>query len=179
MEALFHSHFEMGHPANDLDAVVECVLKAGYNNVTAEEVRTFWVSDKLARETLAKEQSLKERYPLATGAPHFVIEGLGLVKEPVRQLSGAQPPQVFAKIFSDLIAIHVRQQAQQQQQSVQSPTSTNTAAICAVCQKPSSKRCTGCGARRYCSVDCQKRDWPTHKAQCKPSVCGPDGSCAL
>ena len=38
---------------------------------------------------------------------------------------------------------------------------------CQVCDKPNStKKCTACKAAVYCSVDCQKKDWPEHKQSC-------------
>ncbi|KAI0364270.1 hypothetical protein BV20DRAFT_956586 [Pilatotrama ljubarskyi] len=41
---------------------------------------------------------------------------------------------------------------------------------CSVCRghgKPKLKACTGCRKARYCSQECQKKDWPRHKTQCK------------
>jgi mitochondrial splicing suppressor protein 51 len=44
--------------------------------------------------------------------------------------------------------------------------------ICTSCQKPQStfpeplKRCGKCQTARYCSRDCQKSDWKTHKLTC-------------
>jgi hypothetical protein len=39
---------------------------------------------------------------------------------------------------------------------------------CFVCGNQQAKRCGGCGGlRSYCSADCQRRDWPTHKHVCK------------
>lgn len=39
---------------------------------------------------------------------------------------------------------------------------------CDVCHKENStKRCGGCKNRTYCSVDCQRLDWPTHKHNCR------------
>lgn len=36
------------------------------------------------------------------------------------------------------------------------------------CAKPScTKKCSRCSAAFYCSVDCQKKHWPTHKHNCK------------
>ncbi|CBJ31961.1 MYND finger protein, putative [Ectocarpus siliculosus] len=38
---------------------------------------------------------------------------------------------------------------------------------CPVCQKPNAqKRCTRCKIVRYCSRECQKQHWPTHKLEC-------------
>jgi len=41
---------------------------------------------------------------------------------------------------------------------------------CRVCEKKGStklKECSGCKGPRYCSIDCQKKDWPQHKTVCK------------
>jgi hypothetical protein len=38
--------------------------------------------------------------------------------------------------------------------------------ICSVCGKPSKSKCSVCRAVRYCSKECQVRDWPTHKLNC-------------
>ena len=45
--------------------------------------------------------------------------------------------------------------------------------ICAVCQKvsPLGKKfswCSLCQSIKYCSANCQKLDWPTHKIHCQP-----------
>lgn len=44
--------------------------------------------------------------------------------------------------------------------------------ICIQCQKHSEnnqrlKRCTGCLFMHYCSADCQRQHWPSHKVECK------------
>ncbi|KDQ58082.1 hypothetical protein JAAARDRAFT_129471 [Jaapia argillacea MUCL 33604] len=41
---------------------------------------------------------------------------------------------------------------------------------CSVCRgrgKPRLKTCTACKKVRYCSTECQKKDWKTHKPKCK------------
>lgn len=55
-----------------------------------------------------------------------------------------------------------------------SPETSTT--VCASCQKPSKKFCSSCkdhpnshglvGSVYYCSVDCQKTHWKTHKKDC-------------
>lgn len=40
---------------------------------------------------------------------------------------------------------------------------------CNKCDNPGHLRCTRCaGAARYCSVPCQRLDWPAHKTLCRP-----------
>lgn len=37
--------------------------------------------------------------------------------------------------------------------------------IC-TCGKPGTKKCSGCSVARYCSVECQRENWPKHKKVC-------------
>ena len=42
------------------------------------------------------------------------------------------------------------------------------ATACAACGAANAAlKCGGCLGARYCGADCQKRDWPAHKAACK------------
>ncbi|KAL8917654.1 MAG: hypothetical protein Q9208_007835 [Pyrenodesmia sp. 3 TL-2023] len=45
----------------------------------------------------------------------------------------------------------------------------NPASLCDNCNKPSTqlKNCAACGKAKYCSKDCQRTAWKTHKLQCK------------
>lgn len=38
---------------------------------------------------------------------------------------------------------------------------------CGVCGKASETKCGQCKAKYYCSLDCQKKDWSTHKRICQ------------
>ena len=38
--------------------------------------------------------------------------------------------------------------------------------LCQVCGKDGLKECSICKACKYCSVECQKKDWPEHKKVC-------------
>ncbi|KAJ7777970.1 hypothetical protein DFH07DRAFT_901437 [Mycena maculata] len=43
---------------------------------------------------------------------------------------------------------------------------------CSVCRgkgKPKMKKCAKCQKVRYCSEDCQRKDWAAHKSKCKPA----------
>jgi hypothetical protein len=45
--------------------------------------------------------------------------------------------------------------------------SSQAAAVCATCGRPADKRCSKCRSVWYCSCECQKRHWATHKPVCK------------
>ena len=52
----------------------------------------------------------------------------------------------------------------------QKVNSVAQAGICKVCSNPASRQlCGRCHKVSYCSIDCQRKDWPTHKNLCKPS----------
>lgn len=40
-------------------------------------------------------------------------------------------------------------------------------ARCAVCGGAAGHRCNRCHSRPYCSRDCQVKDWPTHRSECR------------
>ena len=50
---------------------------------------------------------------------------------------------------------------------VPSDKATN-AKKCAACGDPAKSKCNRCGLAKYCSRDCQKKDWTTHRKVCKP-----------
>jgi len=37
---------------------------------------------------------------------------------------------------------------------------------CVVCGNPSNKRCSKCKVTKYCSTECQRRDYKEHKVNC-------------
>lgn len=41
------------------------------------------------------------------------------------------------------------------------------ATLCLVCMKPSTRKCSRCLAVRYCSRECQEKDWESHQEICK------------
>jgi len=50
---------------------------------------------------------------------------------------------------------------------------------CKVCGEPAGASCAKCKVARYCSVECQRGDWKTHKKECKTpeSVAAETGAC--
>ena len=43
----------------------------------------------------------------------------------------------------------------------------STVGECVVCWKNTSQKCAGCDFFRYCSAECQRKDWSVHKKFCK------------
>lgn len=44
-------------------------------------------------------------------------------------------------------------------------------ALCASCGAPATKKCSACKTAHYCSSDCQKKDWPSHRSSgCTPRL---------
>ncbi|KAK9442305.1 hypothetical protein VB005_03364 [Metarhizium brunneum] len=47
------------------------------------------------------------------------------------------------------------------------PANTKDPSRCTVCDKHDARFCGRCKSARYCSEECEKADWPTHKLLCK------------
>jgi len=71
----------------------------------------------------------------------------------------------------DNFVLNLKHEVQTRFQENGIPISVNTSGIpdkCFVCSKEGKlKRCASCKIATYCSIDCQKKDWPTHKQICK------------
>jgi len=39
--------------------------------------------------------------------------------------------------------------------------------LCRICATPTTRFCTGCEQAHYCSVECQREDWPLHREDCE------------
>ena len=48
----------------------------------------------------------------------------------------------------------------------ESYTFINEGMPCRICKKNATKKCGKCKETFYCSLDCQKKDWPDHKTIC-------------
>ncbi|CAM6113755.1 unnamed protein product [Calypogeia fissa] len=46
-------------------------------------------------------------------------------------------------------------------------SSTNPPVLCTICDSNGTQFCTQCRTLRYCSKECQRIDWPTHKLLCR------------
>ncbi|KAJ7478920.1 hypothetical protein FB451DRAFT_171994 [Mycena latifolia] len=49
------------------------------------------------------------------------------------------------------------------------PDNSDGSGVC-ICAKPAANRCAGCQTVSYCSKECQRRDWKTHKIKCQSAT---------
>ena len=40
--------------------------------------------------------------------------------------------------------------------------------LCTICNNTATKWCSQCHGSKYCSKECQKKDWPQQKKYCEP-----------
>lgn len=87
-------------------------------------------------------------------------------KEAAKESDGVRLEQ-FRQAMSMVSLADEQEQRQKQQAAL---------TACARCKKSEQpealKRCGRCLQVCYCSADCQKADWPTHKKACKKSSTG-------
>ena len=167
-ESLWKMYFEQG--VSLTDAVL--AEKATEHGIFGDKdvALAFILSGQLTLETQRKEAKLKMEYE-CHGVPFTVAKVNGKV---VASISGAQPVENFVKLLQRMQKIYDAEK--------DAPTAGTASASCVVCGKPAPKRCSRCKNRSYCGdIACQKEDWQSHKAHCKPpsdAACGPDG-CSL
>ena len=74
-----------------------------------------------------------------------------------------------AQVQSDLNKLPA--EAAVEHSSISVDTCYDSKFVCTRCLKKGSmtalRRCTGCKSSSYCSKDCQRLDWPSHKQLCK------------
>jgi hypothetical protein len=51
-----------------------------------------------------------------------------------------------------------------------SPIPEDSSKKCSMCEKETETKCSRCKEKRYCSVECQKKDWKEHKKTCGKSI---------
>ncbi|KAG2393367.1 hypothetical protein C9374_006898 [Naegleria lovaniensis] len=78
------------------------------------------------------------------------------------------------KLRKILVGITDEQIEQAEKAAHQNVSSSNTNAsesnTCNTCGKPATSKCSQCKSVFYCSVECQKKNWPEHKKTCVKKV---------
>jgi predicted DsbA family dithiol-disulfide isomerase len=98
MEAVFEMYFENGIPLNSMPDLIKAAEKAGVVGA-AEYLKTTEDADDV------KYQASKWKGSV-TGVPHFFIYNASAPQERL-QFSGAQPPQMFVRAFSQALKLTV------------------------------------------------------------------------
>lgn len=131
---------------NDLETLKAIIEEIGINEISDSEGNTL----------------LDKAYSADT--INFVLQN---AKDPLILLARfpfefIQPSSDIFKFFLDLAYAHTDTSSKKTEN-----LADNT---CAFCSKKSCEQfCAGCNKIYYCSVDCQKKDWATHKTNCKKS----------
>jgi len=99
MEELFKSHFEQGKSLNDIEMLSDVAEKIGLDR---SETKRYLLSNENVSEIQTQDAMFKQGHRGVTGVPHFLIYPSG-EKDSAKSLSGAQPPEEFARIFQQLI----------------------------------------------------------------------------
>ncbi|KAL1582940.1 hypothetical protein WHR41_08183 [Cladosporium halotolerans] len=96
---------------------------------------------------------------LANPAPPFQAQ---------RTIHNPKPSELHASLRASLEALD--------EQGDQEPNNGFPPGTCAGCGKAEGLRvCGGCGGRKYCGRECQRRDWRGHKGSCCGKVGGEGG----
>lgn len=105
---------------------------------------------------------------------NLVLEEVPMIKENIlqegRKVGWKNILTEHKKLFIDINQKEVVELAKTLNQSynleffaeIEKPDET----LCNLCQKPAEKKCARCQLVYYCSVDCQKQDWKSHKMGC-------------
>ena len=73
-----------------------------------------------------------------------------------------------ARPFAPIVAV-IRAAADPGHQHPEQDAQSSQVPTCEGCTKPASALCTRCRSARYCSKECQSRDWKRHKPLCRGS----------
>jgi len=98
MEELFKSHFEQGKSLNDIEMLSDVAEKIGLDR---SDAKRYLLSDEKVSDIQKQDAMFKQGHRGVNGVPHFIIYSGD--KDSAKSLSGAQPPEEFARIFQQLI----------------------------------------------------------------------------
>lgn len=97
VDKLFEGYFTQAKFINGRDFLLEAVAAAG---LPADEAAKKVLDDPKAYLERVRQEMAS--YPGVTGVPHFVIRAPGR-ERPLARLGGAQPPEQFEEVFSDIL----------------------------------------------------------------------------
>ena len=145
--------------------------------------KAYWKNIKVARKLRAenfaahraklreagKEASLQFYTVVSQPENSGCLERTPSVSPPNRRLTVERDCSNTAQVQSELNRLSA--EAAEEHPSILVDNSEDSEVVCARCLKKGKgtelRRCAGCKSFSYCSKDCQRLDWPSHKQLCK------------
>lgn len=119
-----------------------------------------------------RDRELRVAARAAFDAQSFIVD-VYIKPESIAEACGR--PDIADFVTTEPLYLIVHKNTQDQYSAATRFISTVMSTIhkCKACPRSATRKCGRCRTTRYCSKECQTRDWPRHSEMCKPRRTGP------